>query len=65
MDKMENTETRCFIEWCRVNVSKAKEIFVDFRRKWTRIYPVTIVGQSEKLVDTNKYLDILVGQQLN
>ncbi|XP_062860103.1 dehydrogenase/reductase (SDR family) member 7Cb isoform X1 [Trichomycterus rosablanca] len=59
-----------FGKWCvrnhlLLNVSKTKEMSVDFRRKRTVSTPVTIMGQHVELVDTYKYLGVWLDNRLD
>ncbi|KAI4903258.1 hypothetical protein NFI96_009778 [Prochilodus magdalenae] len=55
-----------FVDWTArnhllLNVTKTKEMVMDFRRRRSTISPITIMGQNVELVDTYKHL----GVQLN
>ncbi|XP_062844747.1 zinc finger protein 420-like, partial [Trichomycterus rosablanca] len=59
-----------FVEWCErnhllLNVSKTKEMLVDFRRNRTTSGPVTIMGQTVELVDMYKYLGVWLDNRLD
>ena len=58
------------VMWCsennlELNVSKTKEIVVDFRRKTTLISPLTINGSKVEVVDTFKFLGIHISSDLS
>ncbi|KAI4881097.1 hypothetical protein NFI96_007135 [Prochilodus magdalenae] len=59
-----------FVEWSfrnhlLLNVTKTKEMVVDFRRKRSTISPITIMGQNAEVVDTYKYLGVLIDHKLD
>lgn len=63
-------EVRCLTEWCHennlhLNVSKTKEMLVDFGRKQVRDYtPLFISGTSVERVNTFKYLGVQITEDL-
>ncbi|XP_036412898.1 uncharacterized protein LOC118797738 [Colossoma macropomum] len=64
--RKENTETlwKGLLSGVQGNI-KTKEIVVDFRRKRTTNSPITIVGQNVELIDTYKYLGVLLDNKLD
>ena len=48
-----------------LNVTKTKEMVVDFRRERSMISPITIMGENVELVDTYKYLGVLLDNKLD
>ncbi|KAI4900880.1 hypothetical protein NFI96_019650, partial [Prochilodus magdalenae] len=57
-----------FVEWSARNhllLNVTKEMVVDFRRKTSTISPFTIMGQNGELVDTCKYLGVLLDNKLD
>lgn len=58
-----------FVSWCEdnflcLNVSKTKELIIDFRRKKHVIDPITIKGETIEQVDSYKYLGITIDSKL-
>ena len=59
-----------FVEWCglnhlQLNVSKTKELVVDFRRQRTRPNPISINGTEVDIVDHYKYLGVHIDNKLD
>ena len=57
-------------EWCddnflELNVSKTKEVVVDFRRKPSELDPVTMKGEAVERVSSYKYLGVTIDEKLN
>ena len=63
-------EVRCLTQWCQknnfhLNASKTKEMLVDFGRMQVRDYtPLSINGTPVERVDTFKYLDVEITDDL-
>ncbi|KAI4881788.1 hypothetical protein NFI96_011483 [Prochilodus magdalenae] len=59
-----------FVGWSARNylllkVTKTTAMVVDFRRKRSTISPITVMGQNVELVDTYKYLSVLLNNKLD
>ena len=59
-----------FVEWCdsnylELNVSKTKEMIVDFRKEEHVLTEVKIKGKPVKRVDSYKYLGIVLDEKLS
>ena len=59
-----------FVNWCDknylyLNVSKTKEICIDFRKNQRCPKPVYIKGEAVERVDTYKYLGVVFDSKLN
>ena len=59
-----------FVNWCDknylyLNVSKTKEMCLDFRKNQRRPKPVYIKGEAVEGVDTYKYLGVIFDSKLN
>ena len=59
-----------FVQWCKLNhlqlnTSKTKEMVVDFRRSKATTLPVSIEGVNVEVVDTYKYLGVLLDNKLD
>ena len=59
-----------FVNWCDkhylyLNVSKTKEMCIDFRKKQRCPKPVYIKGEAVERVDTYKYLGVVFDSKLN
>ncbi|KAI3364622.1 hypothetical protein L3Q82_011403 [Scortum barcoo] len=59
-----------FVEWCglnhlQLNVTKTKELVVDFRRQRTRLNSFTIRGTEVDIVDSYKYLGVHLDNKLD
>ena len=59
-----------FIDWCEsnflvLNVSKTKEMVVDFRRKKSPVQPIMMKGEPIEMVDDYKYLGVVLDNKLN
>ena len=59
------TEINDFVQWCdnnflQLNVTKTKQLCIDFRRKQTPSKPVCIKEEELVRVDTYKYLGIVI-----
>lgn len=59
-----------FVEWCgnnhlQLNVTKTKELVIDFRRKKTQLTPLCISGGNVEIVDSYKYLGVYIDNKLN
>eukprot|EP00914_Ancora_sagittata_P034844 GHVO01070258.1.p1 GENE.GHVO01070258.1~~GHVO01070258.1.p1 ORF type:complete len:128 (+),score=10.12 GHVO01070258.1:1454-1837(+) len=53
---MEKFTTRCDNDGLQLNVTKTKEMVVDFRRKPPALNPITIKGENIETCDEYKYL---------
>ena len=58
------------VEWCdnnflKLNVSKTKELVVDFRAAPTDTEPITVKGQSVKTVSAYKYVGTVIDDKLS
>ena len=63
-------EINRFIQWCKtnfliLNVSKTKEIIIDFRLKKNILPPVLMNDQAVEIVDKYKYLGLIIDDKLN
>lgn len=60
---------RDFVDWCnnnvRLNISKTKEMVIDFRRKRPKPDPVSILGTEVDLVSNYKYLGLQPDNKLD
>ena len=59
-----------FIDWCEsnflvLNVSKTKEMVVDFRRKKSPVQFIMMKGEPIEMVDDYKYLGVVLDNKLN
>ncbi|KAK2182508.1 hypothetical protein NP493_352g03041 [Ridgeia piscesae] len=57
-----------FSSWCNflhLNVSKTKEMCIDFRRNRTVISPIVINGEPVEQVDSFKYLGVILDEKLS
>ncbi|KAK2161792.1 hypothetical protein NP493_1559g00026 [Ridgeia piscesae] len=59
-----------FSSWCsnnflHLNVSKTKEMYIDFRRNRTVISPIVINGEPVEQVDSFKYLGVILDEKLS
>ena len=59
-----------FVNWCKdnyllLNVSKTKEVVIDFRKKKEKIIPISISGEDVEIVSTYKYLGVVIDNKLN
>ena len=59
-----------FVKWCEenyliLNVSKTKEIIIDFRRQKSTPAPLVINNETVKIIHTYKYLGFTVDDKLN
>ena len=59
-----------FIKWCnsnhlRLNISKTKELVVDYRRNRKSPAPVVIQGEEVERVDSYKYLGVHINNKLD
>ena len=57
-------------EWCDnnfldLNVTKTKEVVVNFRRKTDELQPVILKGEEVERVPSYKYLDVIIDDKLN
>ena len=60
---------QCFVDWCQancltLNVSKTKEIIIDFRLLKEIPSPVVINDQTVEIVDKYKYLGLVINLKL-
>ncbi|KAK3570529.1 hypothetical protein QTP86_022076, partial [Hemibagrus guttatus] len=58
-----------FVEWCgrnhlQLNISKTKELVVDFRKQKPPPSPISIMGDEVDIVDNYKYLGIHIDNKL-
>ena len=65
-----NEEVERFVQWCKdnylvLNVSKTKEMIIDFRQKKNDPLPITINGEQVDIVRTYKYLGFTMDNRLN
>ena len=63
-------EINDFVTWCRenfleLNVSKTKELIIDFRKNKSVICPVVINGDVVEVVSNYKYLGTVIDNKLN
>ena len=63
-------EVKCFVEWCKVNfltlnVSKTKEMIIDFRHKKEQICQLSIDEKHIQLCTSYKYLGFTIDEKLN
>ena len=71
MMKMQYTkQIENFVNWCDknylyLNVSKMKEMCIDFRKNQRCPKPVYIKGEAVERVDTYKYLGVVFDSKLN
>ena len=59
-----------FNQWCKdnflsLNISKTKEMIIDFRRKKENLEPVIINGQEVEVVEEYKYLGTIIDDKLS
>ena len=59
-----------FVEWSeqnhlRLNVSKTREMVIDFRRKKTPSQPLRIRGEVVEEIEDYKYLGVVIGNRLD
>ncbi len=59
-----------FVTWCnknhlKLNISKTKELVVDYQRKRSPPVPVTIQGEEVERVDSYKYLGVQINKKLD
>lgn len=59
-----------FVEWCeanrlQLNVTKTKEMEIDFRRKKAQLIPICISDCDVEIVDSYKYLGVHIDNKLN
>ena len=59
-----------YLSWCsnnslHLNVSKTKEMCIDFRRNRTGISPIVINGEPVEQVDSFKYLAVILDEKLS
>jgi hypothetical protein len=69
-EKMYRDQISLFVTWCEenfleLNLSKTKEMIIDFRRKKEAVLPVTIKDQPIEIVSEYKYLGVLIDDKLN
>ena len=69
-DALYHKQTENFVNWCdknylHLNVSKTKEMCIDFRKNQRRPKPVYIKGEAVERVDTYKYLGVVFDSKLN
>ena len=69
-DAIYHKQTENFVNWCDknylyLNVSKTKEICIDFRKNQRCPKPVYIKGEAVERVDTCKYLGVFFDSKLN
>ncbi len=58
------------VMWCEdnhliLNVSKTKELVIDFRKKTDKVSPITINGNPIEIISSYKYLGVHIDQCLN
>ncbi|XP_070212553.1 uncharacterized protein [Littorina saxatilis] len=58
------------VQWCddnflELNVTKTKELIMDFRRTKSAVDPIIIKGEPVEMVDTYKYLGTIIDNQLD
>jgi hypothetical protein len=63
-------EINYFTTWCKdnfltLNVTKTKEMLIDFRIKKSPLVPVKIDNESVEVVDKYKYLGVIIDDQLS
>ena len=59
-----------FCKWCNdnfllLNVAKTKELVIDYRKKKSSVNPIKIQDQEVEIVDTFKYLGVVIDNKLN
>ena len=64
------SEINRFVDWCKdnyliLNVSKTKEMVVDFRLNKDDTLPLTINGEQVETVQTYRYLGFVIDDKLN
>ena len=69
-DAIYHKQTENFVNWCDknylyLNVSKTKEMCIDFRKNQRCPKPVYIKGEAVERVDTYKYLGVVFDSKLN
>ena len=69
-DATYHTQTENFVNWCGknylyLNVSKTKEMCIDFRKNQRCPKPVYIKGEAVERVNTYKYLGVVFVSKLN
>ena len=69
-DAIYHKQIENFVNWCDknylyLNVSKTKEICIDFRKNQRCPEPVYIKGEAVERVDTYKYLGVVFDSKLN
>ena len=69
-DALYHKQTETFVNWCDknylyLNVSKTKEMCIDFRKNQRCPKTVYIKGEVVERVDTYKYLDVVFDSKLN
>ena len=64
-EQTENFVNRCDKNYLYSNVSKTKEMCIDFRKNQRCTKPVYIKGEAAEWVDTYKYLGVVFDSKLN
>ena len=62
--QIENFVNRCDKNYLYLNVSKTKEMCIDFRKNQRCPKPVYIKGEAVEIVDTYKYLGVVFDSKL-
>ena len=63
-------EVRQLAVWCQdnnlsLNVSKTKELIVDYRKRWAELAPINIDGAVVEWVESFKFLGIHITKELS
>ena len=69
-DTIYHKQIENYVNWCdtnylHLNVSKSKEMCIDFRKNQRCPKPVYIKGEAVERVDTYKYVDVFFDSKLN
>ena len=64
-ESIENLKEWCDNNFLELNVSKTKEVVVDFRRKSSELEPVTLKSEPVERVSLYKYLGVTIDDKLN
>ncbi|KAI4899575.1 hypothetical protein NFI96_002191 [Prochilodus magdalenae] len=54
-----------FVEWCNMNITKTKEMCIDFRRSRPSQQPISIKGVDVEVVRSYKYLGVHLDERLD
>ena len=64
IEKVERFTTWCIDNLFDVNVTKTRELFIDFRKQPLAVSPITIDGEIVERVEKYKYLGIILDNKL-